>query len=155
MSPIGEIANWEIFLWALHQLGGSTQFVDVEDIYIECFNIAPARFGWRTRKNLPDYKKCAKALQQAEEKSRHPKMLIKTRDAYARQLTVEGQQWIAMNSLRLSKILQSELPVPEPRQRPTSRMLIDIERSESFITWTETKTMEDCRSSPLFSRQQS
>jgi hypothetical protein len=139
MSSLDEIANWEIFLWARHRLGGSSHLVDVEDIFMECFAIAPARFSWRTRKNLPDYKKCAKALQQAEEKSRQPKLLIKTRNAYARQLTVEGQQWIEANAIRLSKILENELPVPEPKQRPTSRMLIDIERSEPFILWKVTK----------------
>jgi len=141
MSPIDEIANWEIFLWALYQLGGSSQFVDIEDVALECFRIAPARFGWRTRKNLPDYKKCAKALQEAEEKSRRPKMLVKTPDAFARQLTVEGQQWIETNYKRLSRILQRETPVPEPKQRPTSRMLTEIERSQPFILWMETKSV--------------
>jgi hypothetical protein len=139
MGPIDEIANWEIFLWALHRLDGGTRYVDVEDIYLECFDIAPARFGWRTRKDLVDYKKCAKALQEAERRS--PKLLIKTRDAYARQFTVEGLQWIKANSVRLSKILQSELPIPEPKHRPTARMLIEIERSEPFIAWLETKSI--------------
>jgi len=65
VTPIDEVANWEIFLWAVYQLGGSSHFVDIEDVSYECFKIAPARFGWRTRPELPDYKKCTKALQEA------------------------------------------------------------------------------------------
>jgi len=138
MSPIDEVANWEIFLWALYQLGGSSQFVDIEDVSIECFRIAPARFGWRTRKDLPDYKKCAKALQEAEAKTRQPRMIVKTHDSFARQLTAEGQRWIKTNLTRLSQILNRGVAVPEPKQRPTSRMMAEIERSEPFILWIET-----------------
>ena len=136
MSPTDVIAAWEVFLWALYQLGGDSQFIDIEDIFLECFRIAKTRFGWRTKPDLPDYKKCAKALQVAE--VRHPRMLVKTQDALARQLTAEGQIWIERNKMRLSRILQSGLQVPELKSRPTSRMLADIERSEPFLLWTQT-----------------
>ena len=136
MSLINKVANWEIFLWALHQLGGGSQFVDIEDISLECFSIAPARFSWRTRKDFPDYKKCTKALQEAE--ARRPQMLVKTNDAFARQLTAEGQKWIEANSKRLSQILNRGVHVPEPKRRPASRMMAEIEGSEPFILWKET-----------------
>ncbi len=136
MSPIDQVANWEIFLWALYQLGGSSQFVDIEDVSLECFRIAPARFGWRTRKDLPDFKKCTKALQEAE--ARRPQKLVKTSDAFARQLTAEGQKWIETNSKRLSQILNRGVLVPEPKRRPASRMMAEIERSEPFVLWKET-----------------
>ena len=136
MSPIDEIANWEVFLWSLYQLGGSSKFVDIEDVSLECFRIAPARFGWRTRTDLPDYKKCAKALQEAE--VRRPRMLVKTHDSFGRQLTAEGQRWVEANSKRLSKILNRGVPVPEPKRRPTSRMMAEIELSEPFVLWKDT-----------------
>ncbi len=135
MSSINEVANWEIFLWALYQLGGASQFIDIEDVSLECFRIAPSHFRWRTKKDLPDYKKCAKALQEAE--ARRPQKLIKSSDAYARQLTAEGQKWIEINSPRLTQILNSGIPVPEPKIRPTSRMMAEIERSELFVQWKE------------------
>ena len=136
MSPSDEIANWEIFIWALAELGGDVSFVDIEDVSVECFKIAPARFAWRTRADLPDYKKCAKALQEAE--VRRPSMLVKTRDAFGRQLTAEGQKWVRENSLRLSALLRTGTPVPEPKRRPTSRMLAEIERSQPFAVWSAT-----------------
>lgn len=139
MSPADDIANWEIFLWALSQLGGGSEFVDIEDISLRCFKVAPARFGWRTKPELPDYKKCAKALQEAE--IRRPRMLVKTLDSFGRQLTAEGQRWIEANTKRLSQLLHAGIPVPEPKRRPTSRMLAEIERSEPFVLWEQTGTI--------------
>ena len=139
MSLSDEVANWEIFLWALYQLGGSSQFVDIDDVSLECFKIAPSRFGWRTKPELPDYKRCTKALQEAE--ARRPKMLVKTHDSFGRQLSAEGQKWIEMNGRRLSQILKSGVPVPAPKIRPSSRMLAEIERSDPFVLWTETGTI--------------
>jgi hypothetical protein len=139
MSPSDEVANWEIFLWALYQLGGSSQFVDIEDVSLLCFKIAPARFGWRTKPDLPDYKKCAKALQEAE--ARRPRMLVKTGDSFGRQLTAAGQRWIEANTKHLSQVLQTGVPVAEPKRRPTSRMLAEIERSEAFVLWKDTSTI--------------
>jgi hypothetical protein len=136
MSPSDEIANWEIFLWALAQLGGDTQFVDIEEVSMECFKIAPARFAWRTRVDLPDYKKCTKALQEAE--VRRPSLLVKTGDTFGRQLTAEGQKWIKENTHRLSALLRTDLRVPEPKRRPSSRMLSEIEKSQPFIVWSQT-----------------
>ena len=43
--------------------------MDVEEIYLKCFEIAPARLGWRTRPEIPDYKKISKALQSVEAKT--------------------------------------------------------------------------------------
>lgn len=136
MSPSDEAANWEIFLWALYQLGGDSQFIDIEDVAFKCFEIAPSRFAWRTRTDLPDYKKCAKGLQEAE--ARRPSMLVKTRDSFGRQLTAEGQRWIEVNTKRLSQLLQTGIPVPEPKRRPTSRMLAEIETSAPFVDWRQT-----------------
>jgi hypothetical protein len=135
MSRAMDVANWEIFLWALSQLRGSSEFIDIEAVFLQCFVLAPARFGWRTRPELPDYKKCAKALQEAE--ARRPSLLVKTRDSFGRQLTAEGQRWVEENTQRLSSLLLTGMPVPEPRNRPTSRMLAEIERSRPFSLWKE------------------
>ena len=38
-------SNSELFVWALYLLGGAERDVDVEEIYLKCFEIAPARLG--------------------------------------------------------------------------------------------------------------
>lgn len=133
MTPSDEITNSEVFLWALSALGGATVFVDVEDVFLKCFELAPRRFAWRTRDNLPDYKKCAKALRDAE--TRRPRLLVKTGDGLRRQLTVEGQQWVAKNEQRMLAIVHGGKAVQEPRSRPRVRMLAEVERSDSFRRW--------------------
>jgi hypothetical protein len=134
-----EATNWEIFLWSLHELGGGASFVDIEDVFIRCFELAPNRFAWRTKDNLPDYKKCAKGLRDAE--ARRPALLVKTRDGLKRQLTVEGQEWITENSARLAALLRPGRIVQEPKQRPRARLLGEIEKSNEFDTWTLNRTV--------------
>lgn len=56
------VTNSDVFLWALFELGGGDDFVDVEAVYIRAFQLAPLRLSWRTRDDLPDLKKCSKAL---------------------------------------------------------------------------------------------
>lgn len=133
MTMNEELGNWQTFLWALQQVGGGSTFVDIEDVFLKCFELAPKRFSWRTRPELPDYKKCAKALQEAE--ARRPLLLLKTADGYGRQLSVEGQLWLNANAQRLGVLLQSGRSVQEPKTRPRSRLLAEIERSDVYSAW--------------------
>jgi len=118
MSQVQEATNWEVFLWALYRLGGATEFIEVEDIFLKCFQLAPNRFSWRTRENLPDYKKCSKALRDAEAKQPH--FLVKTGDGFKRQLTVEGQKWIEAQPLAIRKALATTQAFTFPLQAASS-----------------------------------
>jgi hypothetical protein len=129
-----EISNSDVFLAALHDLGGSDEFIDVEAVFVRCFQLAPQRFAWRTRQDLPDYKKCSKALRDAE--ARKPSLLVKTGDSFGRQLSVYGQKWIKANAKRLHAQLETGKVVPEPKRRPRSRMLAEAESSPVFLAWT-------------------
>jgi hypothetical protein len=90
--PSGQPNNQDVFIWALYLLGGSDQDVDVEEIYLKCFELAPARLGWRTRPEIPDYKKISKALQSVEAKT-HVGLVHKVNE-YKRRLTPVGVRWI-------------------------------------------------------------
>src|SRR6266851_9626835 len=83
------VINSDVFLWALFELGGADKFVDVEDVFTRAFELAPLRLSWRTRPDIPDLKKCSKALQEAER--RVPSPLVK-QGPEMRRLTVEGQK---------------------------------------------------------------
>jgi hypothetical protein len=128
-----EITNSDIFLWALDELGGSNDFVDIETIFWRCFELAPQRFSWRTRLDLPDYKKCSKALRDAE--ARRPPLLVKTGDSFGRQLSVQGQKWVEANAQRLRAQLKPGQVVQEPRRRPRSRMIAEVEQAPVFAEW--------------------
>jgi hypothetical protein len=116
MTP-SEIArgasNQELFLWALFLLGGADRDVDVEEIYLKCFEIAPSRLAWRTRPDLPDYKKTAKALQSVEAHTDY----IYRPHRYARRLSPKGIAWIEQNESALrSTYSDAEVPPPLTNQ---------------------------------------
>jgi hypothetical protein len=134
-----EATNSDIFLWALDELGGSGDVVDIEAIFWRCFQLAPQRFSWRTRIDLPDYKKCSKALRDAE--ARRPPLLVKTGDSFGRQLSVDGQKWVEANAERLRSQLKPGRVVQEPRQRPRSRMLAEVEQGSVFAEWRATRAI--------------
>ena len=94
--------NQDAFIWSLFLLGGADRQVDVEDLFIKCFQIAPARLGWRTRPELPDYKKISKALQSVEAKTHCG--LVQKIDQYHRRLTVAGVNWVLGNEVILRKV---------------------------------------------------
>jgi hypothetical protein len=139
VTPYDDLSNWEIFVWALSDLAGSNSMIDVEAVFVRCFELAPRRFAWRTRADLPDYKKCAKALRDAE--ARRPALLIKTGDRFGRQLTVVGQEWVLENTARLRPLLGAIPNISQPKQRPQSRMLAELERSEAFQLWKTSSTL--------------
>jgi len=133
MSPVEEFTNSDIFLWALSELGGRSEFVDIEAVFLKCWEIAPQRFAWRTRADLPDYKKCSKGLRDAE--ARRPPLLVKTGDSFGRQLSVQGQKWVEANANRLRALLKPGIVVQEPKKRPRSRMLAEAEQAPVFEAW--------------------
>lgn len=139
MKQGNEVTNHEVFLWALSQLGGIHGFVDVEHVFVKCFEVAPQRFSWRTRSDLPDYKKCAKALRDAEAK--RPKLLVKTGDSFGRQFTVEGQAWLEAHKARLNTRIGGVDVVQEPRSRHRARLIAEVERSTVFQEWAASRTV--------------
>lgn len=128
------VTNADIILWALFELEGSIDFVDVETVYLRAFELAPERLSWRTQTGIPDLKKCAKSLQEAE--ARKPPLLVKN-GAYLRMLTVEGLEWIEKNFDRLAEVLSRSEIVQAPRRRRSSRLVSQALSSDLFKHWEE------------------
>jgi hypothetical protein len=139
MTEPDEISNWEVFIFGLALLDGASRFIDVEDAFVKCYELAPRRFSWRTREDLPDYKKCSKALRDAE--ARMPPLLIKTADGFKRRLTMEGQQWTASNRSRMAAISGGAWRTDQPKSRPQARLLAEVERSAVFKQWAGTGSL--------------
>ncbi|MGA2876294.1 MAG: hypothetical protein ABSE82_12240 [Nitrososphaerales archaeon] len=135
-----QVTNPEVFVWALYDLDGANQFVDVEEIFLRAFEIAPLRFAWRTRPEIPDLKRCSKALQEAEAWS--PKLFVK-KGPEMRKLTVEGQQWIEENFDRLADVLGSDAVVRAPRLRLPSRLIAQALQSSLYTDWQLNKRIGD------------
>lgn len=123
-EPIS-IGNSDIIPFAIYQLGGVGVFIDVEEVFEFCYQLAPERFGWR-KYPYPNYKILSKALRDFEGK--FPRYLIKTPDGLGRQLSADGLEWLKP---RIS-VLEKALRVPgvnPPVRRPVQRMLNDLANS--------------------------
>lgn len=129
--PSTEANNQDIFVWALFLLGGADRDVDVEEVYLKSFELAPARLGWRTRPDLPDYKKTAKALQSVEAAS-HPGLIAK-RGAYQRRLTAEGTDWVERNRPLLARLYGGR--VPEVSTSVLGQRRAALRGSAQFVNW--------------------
>jgi len=130
--PSVEPNNQDVFIWALYILGGADRDVDVEEIYLKSFELAPARLGWRTRPDLPDYKKTSKALQSIEATT-HVGLVHKS-SAYKRRLTVEGAHWVELHrSLLESTYGAASVRAAASNQHERSRQR--LKASAAYASW--------------------
>jgi hypothetical protein len=124
MNPKGVsvVDNPDVVPYALHLLGGGSSFVDVEDIAVKCYELAPQRFGFRTHP-YPNYKTFSKALRDFEDK--HPAMLLRSPDGLKRQLTAEGVEYIRMKRAFFERAFGSPSANP-PTRRRNQRLLNEL-----------------------------
>jgi len=131
--PSGEPNNQDVFIWALYLLGGADLDIDVEAIYLKSFDLAPARLGWRTRPDLPDYKKTAKALQSIEATTHVG--LVHRVGPYTRRLTAEGVRWIEKFMPILSSVYSGDAPVRAAATNDHERRRQRIVSSPAYAAW--------------------
>ena len=140
--PSANPNNAELLIWCLFLVGGADKFVDVEDLYFKLFELAPARLSWRTRHDVPDYKKCAKALQEVEDqkRSRFNTFIIKN-GPYQRKLSTDASAWCELYSAHF-KILYSESIVPSAASQDDGRTLRSIESSDLYGKYLKDQSTE-------------
>jgi hypothetical protein len=119
------LTNQDVFMYALYRLQGAGHFVDVEDIYVECWRLSPSRFGWR-KLPYPNYKVAAKALQHIE--AHWPTFLIKTPNSLERQLSSEGLMWVRSRLSMFGALESGETKAPKQR-RLSHRLIAEVRRS--------------------------
>ena len=127
--------NQDVFVWSLYQLGGAEQDVDVEAIYLLSFKLAPSRLGWRTRPDIPDYKKASKALQSVEAKT-HVGLVHRT-NQYLRRLTAAGTDWVQQNHAILARNYNNGTPVQAAGTNLHERRRRSVRASTAFGLWSD------------------
>ena len=131
--------NADLLVWALHLAGGDDGWVDVEELYLKAFELAPVRLSWRTRPDLPDYKKCAKALQELEDPKRSDHLGLTTKNgAYERRLTDQGLQWCETHEALLTSLYSSTDVVPSASTQDDARRIRTLVGSTAYRTWADT-----------------
>ena len=107
-----EISNIHIAVYALTDLGGAERTVFSEDIAARCYELAPARFGWRREpyrsKGWPDKYIARLALEDAKK----PENGALVEGTYALELTKDGWRttaagvkWLRENRARVETAL--------------------------------------------------
>jgi hypothetical protein len=144
-----ELANWEIFMAALARAGGDREMVDVEAAFVVAHKLAPGRFSWRTRKDLPEYKKLSKALRDAD--AHAVQLMTRTSDGQKRQLTAQGLAWIENNRHKLGGLDNASTPPGMARSSLGASLLSRMLKSDEFLAWksNDTKAMERWRLAEL------
>lgn len=130
--PSPDHNNPDLLVWACFVAGGYERWLDVEELYLKAFELAPARLAWRTREDLPDYKKCAKALQEVEDpkRSAHLGLFLKN-GRYLRKLSDDGNEWC--NTYRhILTVLYGGGLVPAPQTAVTTQALSALKRSQAY-----------------------
>jgi len=120
-----DLSNQDIFAYALYRLQGAGQFVDVEDVFVECWLLSPSRFGWR-KHNYPNYKVASKALRDLE--GTHSDLLIKTPNGLGRQLTAEGVAWVRDRLEDFERLASGQTKAPATR-RQSHRVVSELTSS--------------------------
>ena len=128
--PSPEANNQDVFVWALYLLGGADKDVDVEEIYLKCFELAPARLGWRTHPEIPDYKKTSKALQSIEATT-HVGLLHRPHK-YSRRLTLEGIKWVEAYRSILEKNYSKALVQASKTTNQHERKRHELKKSDAW-----------------------
>ena len=127
--------NQDALVFALYLLGGADKDVDVEDMFLKCHELAPARLSWRTRSDLPDYKKVSKALQSVEA-STHVGLFHHT-NQYARRLTLDGNRWVETYISILERVY-SKAPVQASKNTNMhERKRHEIKNSQVWVLFKE------------------
>ena len=127
--------NQDALVYALYLLGGADKDVDVEDMFLKCHELAPARLSWRTRPDLPDYKKVSKALQSVEA-STHVGLFHHT-NQYARRLTLDGNRWVETYISILERVY-SKAPVQASKNTNMhERKRHEIKNSQVWVLFKE------------------
>jgi len=85
MSPDSSLSLVDYALAALLRLGGDSSMVDLEDVTIEAYRLAPDRFRWR-RHDFPNIELVRVVLSDANKRGAH----LVLRDRKGRMLTVDG-----------------------------------------------------------------
>jgi len=130
--------NNDVFVWALYLLGGASRNVDVEEIYLKAFEIAPLRFGWRTKPEIPNFKKTSKALQSVEAAT-HVGLLQKLGPNY-RRLTPEGVSWIEAYIEIFKNTYSINRIVDAPANSELARQFKELQNTGSWKKHIEGKT---------------
>jgi hypothetical protein len=133
MRPLPrEVSNTDLCIWAMYLLSAHIRPVDVEEIYLKLFEVAPEKFSWRTRSDLPNMRNGLTALGKLE-KDLYPEFVIKASPT-SRMLSDVGLRWIETNREKFEG-LGNEHRVMPSRQNSDVQQIRRLQESPAWFAW--------------------
>ena len=98
------VSNVVVVMTVLDRLGGAERFVDIEEVALEAFKLAPDRFGWRTRRDLPSWERVRTAFVHANQEARSRgigPVLFSNQEGEGWRLTAQGVKYARENTWKV------------------------------------------------------
>ena len=138
--------NSDLTVYACYLAGGYERWLDVEELYLKAFALAPSRLSWRTRRDLPDYKKCNRIFEASDPtRGKNLQQLILKQGKYKCKLSEEGYAWCKQYETVLRSLYKGGV-VPTAAVQEASRTIRYVEKTDAFKKFINSGTVE----SPLW-----
>lgn len=140
-----EVSNVILVLAALDQLGGATKFVDIEEVTLEAFKVAPDRFGWRTKKQYPSWERVRSAFVHANQnEQRHgaKPLVISDTEGEAWKLTSEGVAFVRDNATKVESVTGRKR-APASAASPSGRRVREIKKHPAYAKFAHGTAVAD------------
>jgi hypothetical protein len=119
----------DFVLLALLEAGGADAFVDIEDLAVSAYKLAPHLFRWRRYPQYPSAEFTRMALRHAEADGQN--LFVRGAGGRARRFTVEGVKRAREAQARL----RTDDVGPRTPSRPATRDLARMERHPALSKW--------------------
>jgi hypothetical protein len=121
-----DISNPELMLYTLHRGGGAARQIELEDLFEQCWQLFPSRFGWK-RKSYPSDKAADQGLRDLMKAVELRPLLRLSADRSSARLTAEGVSWVRDRLDSFDRLVGAGAP---SQSRPSQRHLVELEHSD-------------------------
>ena len=131
--PSVDVSNVLLALAALEHLGGAEHYVDIENVTLEAYRIAPDRFSWRTRRDYPSWERVRTAFvhaNQKEQKREGGLLVVSNTDGSSWKLTANGVAFVRKYAARIEGLAAKGRP--KRRSGKSAERVRQIRRHRAF-----------------------
>ena len=133
-EAVRSLGNRDLVVYALYQLGGGEHKIDMEDVALECFRIAPERFSWKKHPEFPSIKPAEDSLYDASRPKNGSLVRGRARDGWW-MLTPAGVDHAKALLPRLTQRAIGELRSSSDRQE-MQKYFRELEAHPAFRKYT-------------------
>jgi hypothetical protein len=129
-----DVSNVTIVLASLERLGGAQRYVDIEEVTIEAYRIAPERFSWRTKREFPSQERVRTAFvhaNQGQHRKAQGPLVVSNTDGSSWMLTFEGLAWIRKNAISAEHVREGGR-IPGRGKSVSARRIREIRKHRAF-----------------------